>query len=215
MRGTKKIDWLNHFLEFIVVVIGILLAFQLNTCREGKKEQHLVQRHLTNLMDETSFNEKQLSAAVQQSQRLAALLDTMIDYTSSMKDVGKLNRKAMQLLALDYTYIKKNAYQSLVETGDIRFIEDFELKEDITGLYEYYRWVEGIEESARNSYAEQYFPYVIENLDLIDGTPQTIDVYTNKTFKNYLSVYRYSIDYRLLKQQEVLEFLHTFQKKHQ
>jgi len=28
----QRIDWLNHSLEFVVVIVGILIAFQLNKC---------------------------------------------------------------------------------------------------------------------------------------------------------------------------------------
>ena len=82
MGKTKKIDWLNHFLEFIVVVVGILLAFQLNTCREAKKETSLVMGHVTNIVEETEFNRKQLETGKNNSERLLQKLDTLIKITA-------------------------------------------------------------------------------------------------------------------------------------
>ena len=45
MTTKKKIDWLNHGLEFIVVVIGILLDFQLNTWSEQRKQRLIIDEH--------------------------------------------------------------------------------------------------------------------------------------------------------------------------
>lgn len=211
MRGTKKIDWLNHTLEFIVVVIGILLAFQLNTCRESKKEQLLVQEHVENILEETKFNRLQVDASITNSERLLGQLDSLITLTAE-KDlkVAEAHRLSMSLMSLDYMYIKKKAYNSFVETGDIRFMEDAEFRDEIISLYEYYLWLEGLDTSTRTSYLENYLPYATENFDLIDYKPEAPQVYTNKLFRNYLAVYRYSIRYRLQKQQEVRDVMDAF-----
>ncbi|MDX1461753.1 MAG: hypothetical protein R3359_01750 [Marinirhabdus sp.] len=215
MRGTRKIDWLNHFLEFIVVVIGILLAFQLNTCRESKKEAHLVERHTSKIYDETLFNKTQIETGISNSERLLGKLDTLIKTIETAPlDVAKAHRLSMELMALDYLYVKRNAYNSLVETGDIRFMEDTQLQSDIVSLYEYYHWLEGLDTSTRTSYLENYLPYATENFDLIHYTPQEPEIYTNKLFKNYLAIYRYSLRYRLQKQNDLLEKINSYLDKH-
>lgn len=211
MAGTRKIDWLNHFLEFIVVIIGILIAFQLNNSRERNNEQKLVDQHLTNILAESEFNKKMLSSAAERSQQLLQQLDSL---TALLKQENKhpatLNNLSMSLLSLDYLYLKKNAYNTLVETGDIRFIEDFELQNEIVEIYEFYKWLEGIETSTYQTYGDQYFPYVVENLDLSEYQPQEVAVYDNKRFKNYLSTYSYSLQYRYKKQQDILLELDDF-----
>lgn len=211
MRGTKKIDWLNHFLEFIVVVIGILLAFQLNTCRESQKEHVLVEEHVASILEETQFNKTQIKGSIENSERLLAQLDTLITLTGE-KDLNlpKMHRLSLALMSLDYMYIKKNAYQSFVETGDIRFVQNTKLRDEIVSLYEYYSWVSGMDESSRTSYLNNYLPYATENFDLITYQPQTPEIYTNKLYRNYLSIYRYTIQYRLQKQQDVLAIINDF-----
>jgi len=52
----KKIDWTNHFIEFITVVIGILLAFGLNALYESRKEAHIVNKHLEGIKQEIVLN---------------------------------------------------------------------------------------------------------------------------------------------------------------
>lgn len=211
MRGTKKIDWLNHFLEFIVVVIGILLAFQLNTCRETKQEDFLVDSHVANVIEETHFNKNQIASSLATSEKLLKKLDTLIKITGfETLDRSKAHVLAMELMSLDYLYLKKNAYNSLVETGDIRFMDNSQLQKDIISLYEYYAWLEGTDTSTRTSYLENYLPYATKNFDLITYQPQESEIYTNKLFRNYLSVYQYSLRYRLQKQKDLLEIVDNF-----
>lgn len=211
MRGTSRIDWLNHFLEFIVVVIGILLAFQLNTCSEQKKQQKLVDNHVQKILEETQFNKNMLEGSVKSSKRLLALLDSTVAETGKpVINLRKVHTLSMQLLSLDYLYIKKNAYNSLVQTGDIRYMNDPVLQNDIISLYEYYGWLEGLDGSSRTTYLENYMPYATENFDFINYVPQQEDVYTNKLYRNYLSVYSYSMQFRLQKQEEVLGYMNEF-----
>ncbi|RDK88336.1 hypothetical protein [Marinirhabdus gelatinilytica] len=211
MRGTKKIDWLNHFLEFIVVVIGILLAFQLNTCREAKKEDNLVESHVKNVVEETQFNKQQIEGSLETSKTLLQKLDTLINLTAQKElDRNSAHILSMELMSLDYMYLKKNAYNSLVETGDIRFMDNSQLQKDIISLYEYYTWLEGLDTSTRTSYLENYLPYATKNFDLIHYQAQAAEVYTNKLFRNYLSVYRYSLRYRQQKQEDLLAIVDEF-----
>tara|TARA_R100000935_G_scaffold13736_5_gene27613 strand:+ start:40729 stop:41385 length:657 start_codon:yes stop_codon:yes gene_type:complete len=211
MRGTKKIDWLNHFLEFIVVVIGILLAFQLNTCREDRQERTLVDSHVTNVIEETQFNKNQIQTSLKASEKLLGKLDSLIKITGREPlDRSTAHILSMELMALDYMYLKRNAYNSLVETGDIRFMENSQLQKDIISLYEYYNWLEGTDTSTRTSYLENYLPYATEQFDLISYQPQVAEVYTNKLFRNYLSVYQYSLRHRLQKQKDLLTIVDDF-----
>ena len=52
----KKIDWLNYSLEFFVVLIGILVAFQLNKCSANKEQSKTIETHLDQILVETKFN---------------------------------------------------------------------------------------------------------------------------------------------------------------
>lgn len=215
MRNSKKIDWLNHFLEFIVVVIGILLAFQLNTCSEKKKEKKLIIEHINNIIDETQLNKSLLQNSIKNSEKLIATLDSTIQLTEKdTLDVYKIHPLTLQLLSLDYIYIKKNAYNSLVQSGDIRFLEQSELQNDIVSLYEYYGWLEGLDNNSRITYNENYLPYATNNFDLINYKPQEKSIYKNKLFRNYLSVYKFSIVFRLQKQNEILGYMSDFLEKH-
>ena len=214
MGKKKKIDWLNHFLEFIVVVIGILLAFQLNTCSEKKKEDAIVDSHISKIIDETRFNLNRVEGIQKNSKDLLQMLDTLTVVINDQERLEKEHFLTFQLMSLDYLYIKKNAYNTLVATGDIRHIDDLELQNDVVSLYEYYDWAEGYDVMTRNVFTDYYYPYIMDNMNLMKGSVQPQEVYANSKFTNILSSYKYSISGRLDRQQQLEKRVEEFLEKY-
>lgn len=215
MRSTKKIDWLNHFLEFIVVVIGILLAFQLNTCSEDKKESALVEEHIQNIIEETEFNKRTIVTSLSLSEDLLKDIDSILMELRSTQDITKINQLSFKALSINPLYLKKTAYNSLKESGDIRFIDDFNLKNDIITIYEYYEWADGVDEMTLSTYRNFYFPYLIENFDMLNASNQEDKVYLNKKFANIMSSYRYALYTRIMQNKQTIEKMEAFIKSTQ
>lgn len=56
---AKKIDWVNHIIELITVVIGILLAFALNNFNKNKKDESRAFQYMEgikNNLDHLEYN---------------------------------------------------------------------------------------------------------------------------------------------------------------
>lgn len=213
--GKRKIDWLNHLLEFAVVVVGILLAFQLNTCSENKKEDTLVSSHISKVVEETKFNKDRVLNIQKSSENMIAMIDTLSLAIEQPERLEKQHFLTFKLMNLEYLYLKKNAYNSMVTTGDIRFVENVDLQNDVISLYEYYVWAEGYDLMARNVFTDYYFPYMMNNVDMKGGKMQDLAVYQSKEFKNILSSYRYSILGRLERQKELEKNIDQFLEKYQ
>lgn len=207
----KNINWLNHFVEFMVVILGILIAFQLSTCTEKKRQKVLIKEHLENIKAETAFNQRNIKAALELAESSKAKLDSLFIILPEDTALHTVNNFSLALLNIGGVYIKKNAYRSLTESGDIRYIHDFQLKNEIVNLYEYYGWVKGIDELHVNMYDKSYFPYILKNLDLVEGKMQSAEIYRSKDYKNILSSYSFFLINRIQKykdcQQEMAEFL--------
>lgn len=52
MKQSSKIKWYNHFIELIIVIIGISVAFWLNNLSNNYKENSLKQNYLSNIYDD-------------------------------------------------------------------------------------------------------------------------------------------------------------------
>lgn len=214
MVKARKIDWLNHFLEFIVVVIGILLAFQLNTCSEEKKERSLIDQHLESIVNETEFNATQIKLSIENVEDILGIVDTLLVIVDDPERLEKEYFLTFKAMGIGTGYTKKNAYNTLVTSGDIRFIDNFELQNDIVALYEYYKWTEGVNLMTRNTFTEYYLPYMINYMDMSDGKLQEQEIYNGKKFKNILSTYSYSLNALLIRKKDNLSEVEAFLDKY-
>ncbi|MEM1325376.1 MAG: hypothetical protein AAGI23_05445 [Bacteroidota bacterium] len=209
-----KINWKNHFVGFVLVVASILLAFQLERWGESKQEKELVELHLKEIIEETKFNEQQLEVVIEKMESDVLKIDTLFQLIDKGEDLVNINRLVFQLLDVRPPYVKKNAYNSFTTSGDIRFVEDFEQKSEIISLYEYHDQIEAFGELLLDSYEEGFWSYIREELDLRNARPQPIEVYTERSFINGVSSYRYFL-YRCLAtyrthEQRMEDFLETF-----
>lgn len=212
---TKKkvhIDWLNHGLEFVVVVLGILIAFQLNKYSSENQQATTISNHLEQIKKEAEFNKSSLQSALELGEANMSKLDTIFSLLSQQDDYERINLLSIELLNLGVTYFRKNAFQNLVETGDIRFIKNFDVKQEIINLYEYYKWVESFDEISRSLYMQDYYPYVINNFDLITTEKQNEDIYQSKLFKNILASYKRTSENRIQKYRDCIKEIDKYLK---
>lgn len=212
-KQRNRIDWLNHGLEFFVVIIGILLAFQLNKCSSENQKNKTITTHLEQIVQEAKINKASLESALEVGQLNMVKMDTILALLNRGEDYDRVNRLSFELLNLGGTYFRKNAYQNLVESGDIRFIKDFTTKQQVINLYEYYKWVESFDQISRSLYMSDFYPYVKNNFDLIAAQTQEADVYQSKLYKNIIASYKRTSANRVQKYQECIDEIDKYLEK--
>jgi signal peptidase I len=196
----------------VVVIIGILAAFELESISNENAEKRTVEMHFQQIIDETNFNKSNVKYAIKTGELNLKKCDSLLALLSEGKssNLKTINRLSLELLELGVVYTRKNAYNSLIESGDIKLIQDFQLKNEIIKLYEYYKWVDGYEQISLDNYNKVFYPYLIDNLDLIDGSLQNEQIYFSKKFKNSVATYRYSMKNKLGKYHECLSVIEDF-----
>jgi hypothetical protein len=163
---NEKIDWLNHFIGFVVVVLGILIAFQLNEYSQENAQRKLIDKHIDNIRKESEVNLRNLKGAIAYGEQQLNDLDTMLTLIKQERSLPRINRLSIKLLNLGGSYLRKNAYSLFLESGDMRFMNDFEEQKKIINLYEYYEWLETFNRNALEHYRTDYYPYLKDNFDL-------------------------------------------------
>lgn len=134
----KKIDWLNHFLEFIMVVVGILLAFALNNYNESRKERQLAEQYMEGIKQEVAYNLKEVTQK----------LDYHLDLMRQMRE-----HPDSLILQLKPPRLQNYAWE-MAESNTFRVNVEYE---DYKKLVEIYRIQEIIEQlSINNSEMMQY-----------------------------------------------------------
>jgi len=193
----KKIDWLNHSLEFFVVLIGILIAFQLNKCSDNRSKSKLIENHLTQIKIECRENKKRISLSIDQIDLQIKYCDTLLSLVKLSQNPSKIRNQSTKLLDLRNVELKKNAYKVLVESGDIRYLNNYHTKKNIISLYDGFEKVGKVNQSNQNLYDNHFYPYIKSNFDLVNWTNVDIksesdkEAYYSREFANTISTYRY------------------------
>lgn len=196
--------------KFIVVIVGVLIAFQLNTCARDHSQDALVKTHMEAIIEETKANQKSMEDALSYGESQARKLDTLLQLMVAEEDLPRINRLCLDMLNISGAYIRKNAYNSLITSGDIRFMDDFELKSRTIGLYEFYTWTATFEKIELDNYKISYLPYLKEHFDFVRNEVQAPEVYFDKVFINVLASYQYTLQNTLRRYRDCLAHMEEY-----
>lgn len=208
--AKTKINWISLFLEFFVVLIGILIAFQLTEYTEKKRRERNLETHINDILKETEYNQGNFRFAKSIADWNLKKIDSVLTLIQNDGALGEINRLSHDLLNYGGLYIRKNAYTSLIESGDMRFFKSFNERKSIVDLYEYYNWVQLVESLSSGSFAEDIMPYFKENFDLVNQTVQPKALYFNKRYLNVLATYRMSIVQKMQKYEDCQEIIEKY-----
>ena len=139
----RKQDWFIVFIELLVVVVGLMMAFQVDRWWEGIGEKKLERAYIQRLIGDIKSDIPKLEGAIE-------LANMRKDYAELLMAVAENPAVAAQqptsfLVAVDqasFTYspaLRKATFDDLRSTGNMRLIRDLDMK---TRLHDYYRFDE-------------------------------------------------------------------------
>ena len=148
--------------EILLVVVGILIALQINNWNEGRKQQNEINGALTQILNDLK----------QDKEILDFFNKIEAEHILYLKTISNNNYDSVGLdtilKSLDhYMYFSKNGngYSGLKESGKISNIDNLELKSSLTNYYEII--YENLMEASRFSGTftnDRVIPYALENL---------------------------------------------------
>ena len=186
--------------EIVLVVIGILIALQINTWNEEKKSSNIELELLKNLNRDLDIDIVNFESKIRvDSLIMVSNKNLMIAFKNKDKERIINSRSAASSIATslssinraDIFYPQKSAYESLKSQG-IQLITNDSLRQNIINLYDYryqtvsdflkFQW-EGINQT--NHYL---IDHLETNIDDFNKTPNNIDKLINdREFYNFLS----------------------------
>jgi hypothetical protein len=85
-----KIEWLNHLLGFLGVILGVLIAFWLNNWAQNRKELQVARVALSNIQNELERNRESLDSVILENETQLAFFEAYLVKTADdMKFLGK------------------------------------------------------------------------------------------------------------------------------
>jgi Family of unknown function (DUF6090) len=163
--------------EIILVVIGILIALQVNNWNELKKQQIEAQSKIQELQEEFTENRLVLKERINDLETANNYVHRIIDITNAVEtDPKHTNLDSIISRSLKYgNYNPANStIQELIGSGKLGLIKDKELKKSL------YTWLQMLEDSDEDFKNQDHqaqsllIPYLYKNISM-----QNLNAYTN------------------------------------
>jgi hypothetical protein len=183
--------------EIVLVVIGILIALQINNWNENRKkiaqEQYIFERLKVDIQTDLKFISAEMEGIIINTKELTSCINVILGNTeSSLMDFRKnLN----SLLALNFFNQNRTTFNNIVSSGQIEFIQNKVLTDSITQYYNYnYKgWDTAMLDYTRNIMA----PFMLN----FDHMPQG-----NRDIKGYENFTRVNINQSKIKPKTIKDY---------
>lgn len=124
--------------EFIIVVIGVLVALAVDEFREGRHEVRLGDFYLESLEADLVRDSTDLTSAAQRAalqSKMAAVIDSFVAFPEIEPDSTELSAAFRNLSGIVQPALHDGTYRDLIGSGNSRLIADPELRRKINAYY--------------------------------------------------------------------------------
>ena len=140
MGKNKTGKYLKYAIgEIILVVIGILVALQINTWNEEKKERVQEQKYLIEIKANLESDLLQIEDIRNGYQQISVTADSILMFIKDVKPkTTNYNKLWEYIIAVTYVpsfQSQKNGYNNLISAGNINQIKNQELLREISSHY--------------------------------------------------------------------------------
>lgn len=160
--------------EIVLVVIGILIALQVNNWNEVRKERHQEKKHLVSLNEEFEQNAMTLTGLSQSIEKSLGAVNYVIGELSKPNELQNIDSIYIALgrtVTLYNTVLSTNVYAEMESSGKLHLIRTDSLREAITSFYARIYRVNQIEDMAPlHHWKSFYLPFINKHFDIYQVT---------------------------------------------
>ena len=167
---VRNENWFAVFVDFLVVVVGLVIGFQIDTWWEGRKEARLEGAYLSEIREDFDANELALGVSIAGTERnilsMIALLEESSLATPTMS-VAELNEKFGSIQSMPTFVPISRTYTNLTGSGDLKLIQNRELKNALAEYYASADVIMLVQQTHEMELVQTFQPYIIDNLDYV------------------------------------------------
>ena len=145
-KAVREQNWFAVAIEFVIVVAGVLLAFQFTAWNAQRQNQDRVEQALTRLQLETEQNIAALRQRIEANAARQADQTLMVQVAMrgvvEAEETETFERAIAQVMYFSRPPVRQGIYQALEQSGDLSLISDRDL---IIALNQYQSRLDWIE----------------------------------------------------------------------
>lgn len=189
----KQINWSDHILNFLAVIIGVTLAFYASDSSDKIKEKHELRKITKSLIDELQEDkETYLDYQIPSNEKQSKLIREVLGLIQ-LRKTDSLEAKIQEALSINSYNPAGVTFHSVMSSGKLNLFSDFELRENISVYYK----LLSQEAEARGRlqldfYMDQIIPWIVNETDIM--SPSVEELIDDRKLTNILILYRSFID---------------------
>jgi len=167
-QHVRTENWFAVFLDFIVVVVGLFIGLQIDTWWQARQEHRLEAAYLLELSEDFEFNRSKLensTARLEEILRSIISLQQAASFETPNLAVPELNELFRVVIRMPTFIAANRAYSNLTGSGDLRLIQNRELKNALADYYATAELTMLVQRTHEMELVQIYEPYIIANLD--------------------------------------------------
>ena len=157
------------FIEIVIVIIGVSVAFFGETKRQKYINKQSENRYIKALKIDLSYNKEQTKARFSEDSTQIVLLNKLITNLQNKKfKTDSLDLALTNLLKVNKISFQKTTYQEIVNRGDMSVILNDSIRRMIIDYFDFYNNVRFQEDHSMKMLSEFIIPYVNSNFSIND-----------------------------------------------
>lgn len=178
--------------EIILVVIGILIALQINNNNEIRKNRVKETAYLENIKDDLLINKKKIDKLIEARNKRTAIAHKLIGHIEGdpVTDWHAFNEETIQIYIWQRFYQHNYTFQELISSGNLSFIESDSIKNNLFELESQYKQLKAEEDHWRFDSEELVFKPAYNTLDfqlILRDHGGEHDVLSREVFKEFFA----------------------------
>ncbi len=206
-KKKSKFEWRSKFIDLLIVIIGISIAFKVNTWSESNKSELEGQYYLERFYDENKSNKEGLTLAIEFSINNKIDVDTLKQILIHKKynDSRIINLSASMMGMADFVPTTITM-ENILASGDFELIKDIEIREKLISTYNSFETSLKLEKIL-NDYLNDYLtPFFFDNVRFSDFSSINLNYLKDPKFENIV------FGYEILLSQEIRGYQNTLDK---
>ncbi len=187
---SSRSHWLKLSLELIAVFVGISAGFFVNNYQQTKIDKKLEMKYLESFHKNLVVDSTEIQKHIDEDQNN---LDLSQRAVRTMAEGILDEDSALILMSTLATFNNLNmqnaTYESIVNSGNLGLIRDYELKEELVNYYRYQEAIRDVEEVYNDFIRDYIMPFFFDNLDILANSFVEGFSTDNRNFKNLATGY--------------------------
>lgn len=185
-----SIDWKSKIIDLLIVIIGISIAFKLNTWNDSIKAKLEAQEYLESFYEENNLNLENLKDALEFSNSNKKDIDTLKQILLSRNYTDKRIKPLIGSMMTMTNFSPSTAtMENISASGEFELIKDLDLRKKIIDTYNTYETTIKLEYLVVD-YVDKYVtPFLFDNVRFNDFSSINSDFTTDPRFENIILGY--------------------------